>query len=64
MHTMKVNRLVHLLIIIKPPYNYHILILAYMMVTIIEISVKNRLKWIVILLLYHEIFFMFLHFVW
>ena len=71
---MKVNRL-SLLIIIKPPYNYqniilwciffyHIPILPYMMVTLIEIAVKNRLKWIVILLLYHEIIFMFLHFVW
>ena len=28
-----------------------------MMVTLIEIAVKNRLKWIVILLLYHEIIF-------
>ena len=35
-----------------------------MMVTLIEIAVKNRLKWIVILLLYHEIIFMFPHFVW
>ena len=71
---MKVNRL-SLLIIIKPPYNYqniilwciffyHIPILPYMMVNLIEIAVKNRLKWIVILLLYHEIIFMFLHFVW
>jgi hypothetical protein len=71
---MRVNNL-SLLLIIKPPYNYqniilwctiffyHIPILPYMMVTLIEIAVKNRLKWIVILLLYHEIIFMFLHFV-
>ena len=71
---MKVNRL-SLLIKIKPPYNYqniilwciflyHIPILPYMMVDLIEIAVKNRLRWIVIFLLYHEIIFMFLHFVW
>ena len=34
------------------------------MVTLIETAVKNRLKWIVIVLLYHQLIFMFLHFVW
>ena len=86
---MKVNRL-SLLIIIKPPYNYqniilwciffyHVPIPPYMiitlieiavenrlkwMVTLIKIAVENRLKWIVILLLYHEMICMFPHFVW
>jgi len=75
MHTMRVNNL-SLLLIIKLPYNYqniilvwciffyHIPILPCIMVTLIEIAVKNRLKWIVILLLFHEFIFMFLHFVW
>ena len=35
-------------------------IYTYMMVTLIEIAVENRLKWIVILLLHHKIIFMFL----
>ena len=38
-------------------------IYPYMMLTLIEIAVKNRVKGIVILLLYHDIIFMFLHFV-
>ncbi len=34
-----------------------------MKIILIELAAENRLKWIVILLLYHEMIFIFLHFV-